>query len=153
MHNFMSQPIDPETVIGTERVLPFTPRQIFTAFERPEVLAQWWGPDGFTNTFQQCDFKPGGRWIFVMHGPNGATFPNESVFLEIVSDSKIVIDHVCAPRFVLTITLTPRGDETHLSWIGVVENADVAASIRSFATPGMEQTLDRLEAVLASECK
>ena len=29
------------------------------------------GPKGFTNTFQEFDLRPGGRWPFVVHGPNG----------------------------------------------------------------------------------
>ena len=77
------QPNNPEATLGTERILSATPRQIFAAFEQPELLAQWWGPEGFTNTFEQFEFKVGGRWVFVMHGPNGANYPNESVFREI----------------------------------------------------------------------
>jgi uncharacterized protein YndB with AHSA1/START domain len=54
------------------------PPNLFSA-----AAAQWWGPEGFANTFAQFEFKPGGRWVFVMHGPNGANYPNESVFREI----------------------------------------------------------------------
>jgi uncharacterized protein YndB with AHSA1/START domain len=42
-------------------------------------LSRWWGPAGFTNTFEVCEFKKGGRWSFVMHGPDGRNYPNESV--------------------------------------------------------------------------
>jgi uncharacterized protein YndB with AHSA1/START domain len=35
------------------------------------------GPKDFTHTFEQFEFKPGGRWVLVMHGPNGANYPNE----------------------------------------------------------------------------
>src|SRR5580692_5720072 len=101
-------------VVSTERVFSVPPRQIFAAFEQPDQLAQWWGPKDFTNTFEQFEFKPGGRWAFVMHGPNGANYLNESVFREIQPDTKIVIEHVVPPRFRLTVTLTARGDQTHL---------------------------------------
>ncbi|WP_437813682.1 SRPBCC domain-containing protein [Sorangium sp. So ce1078] len=77
--------------VSTERVLSASPRKVFAAFEQPDQLAQWWGPKDFTNTFEQFDFNPGGRWVFVMHGPNGANYPNESVFREIQPDAKIVI--------------------------------------------------------------
>jgi uncharacterized protein YndB with AHSA1/START domain len=43
---------------------------VFAAFEQPDQLARWWGPKDFTKTFGQFEFKPGGRWVFVMRGPN-----------------------------------------------------------------------------------
>src|SRR5688500_12274801 len=94
----------------THRVLPFRPELVFEAFARSELLAQWWGPNGFTNTFEIFEFRPGGRWKFVMHGPNGANYANENVFLELHAPSKVVIQHVSQPHFVLTVTLAP--DET-----------------------------------------
>lgn len=70
----------------TERTFFATPSEAFSAFEDPGQLATWWGPDGFTNTFDE-----GGRWVFTMHGPNGANFANECIFRELVPDSRIVI--------------------------------------------------------------
>jgi uncharacterized protein YndB with AHSA1/START domain len=86
-----------------------------------------------------------------MHGPNGASYPNESVFREIEPDTRIVIEHVVQPWFRLTLTLTPRGDGTHLSWVQKFESPEFAAKMRSLCEPANEQNLDRLESVLASE--
>ncbi len=147
----MSQTNNPGAVLSTERVLSVNPRDVFAAFEQPDRLAQWWGPNGFRNTFEQFEFTPGGRWIYVMHGPNGANYPNESVFREIKPDTKIVIGHVSQPRFTLTVTLTPRGDKTHLVWDQQFENAEVATSLRHICEPANEQNLDRLQSLLASE--
>jgi len=83
----MSQPNNPIAVVSTERVLSVCPRDVFAAFERPDRLAQWWGPDGFRNTFEEFEFTHDGRWINVMHGPNGVDYPNESVFREIKPDT------------------------------------------------------------------
>src|SRR5580698_1432741 len=82
----------PSAVLRTERVFSFSPREIFAAFEQADHLAEWWGPKGFTNTFEQFEFAPGGRWVFVMHGPNGINYPNENIFREIQPDTKIVIE-------------------------------------------------------------
>ena len=84
----MSQTNNPNAAVSTERLFSANPRKVFAAFEQPDRLAQWWGPSGFTNTFEQFEFKPGGRWVFVMHGPNGANYPNESVFREIQPDTR-----------------------------------------------------------------
>ena len=141
-----------DAIFHTQRVLPFSPQQVFDAFARPEILARWWGPNGFTNTFETFEFCPGGSWKFVMHGPNGSNHPNESVFLQIDPPHILVIHHVCAPRFVLTVTLTPHdGDGTLVDWLGEFEDSAVAAAIRHIAEPANEQNLDRLHAVLLEE--
>jgi uncharacterized protein YndB with AHSA1/START domain len=147
----MPQATNSEAALRTERVLPATPRAVFSAFEQPDRLAQWWGPQGFTNTFQQFEFKPGGRWVFVMHAPNGANHHNESIFREIQPDAQIVIEHVVKPWFRLTVTLTPHDDKTHLAWVQEFESPEVAAEVRSLCEPANEQNLDRLQSLLASD--
>lgn len=124
---------------------------MFAAFARPDRLATWWGPKGFTNTFEQFEFAPGGRWVFVMHGPTGASYPNESVFREIEAESRLVIEHVVKPWYRLTVTLTARGDGTHLAWDQEFESPEVATRMRPLAATANEQNLDRLESLLASE--
>lgn len=140
-----------DSVLRTERVVSASPHEVFAAFERPELLAEWWGPDGFSNTFEQFEFKPGGRWVFVMHAPNGANYPNESVFREIQPDHKIVIEHVVQPRFTLTITLTAHGTQTHVSWEQEFESPEMAAKIKALVGDANEQNLNRLQRVLATQ--
>lgn len=147
----MSQANNPNAAISTERFLSATPEKVFAAFEQPERLARWWGPEGFTNTFEQFEFKTGSRWVFVMHGPNGASYPNESVFREIQPDTRIVIEHVVKPWYMLTVTLTAHGDQTHLAWVQEFESPEVAARIRPLSKTANEQNLDRLESLLAGE--
>lgn len=147
----MPQANNPSAAVSTERVFSANPRKVFAAFEQADQLAQWWGPMGFTNTFEQFEFKPGGRWVFVMHGPNGANYPNESVFREIEPDARIVIEHVVAPWFRLTVTLTARGDKTHLAWAQEFESPAVAEKMRPLSASANEQVLDRLQALLAGE--
>jgi uncharacterized protein YndB with AHSA1/START domain len=141
---------DPKATLATERLLPFSPQQIFSAIQDAEKIAQWWGPKGFTNTFEIFDFKPGGRWVFVMHGPDGSNYPNENVFREITPNREVVIDHIHAPEFRLTITLTPRGKRTRIHWIQCFETRELMQRLRLICEPANEQNLDRLEQVLAS---
>ena len=143
---------NPEATLFNERVLSASPQEIFAAFEQPNRLARWWGPKDYTNTFEQFEFTSGGRWAFVMHGPNGANYPNENVFQEIQPPTKIVIEHVAKPWYRLTVTLTARGDQTHLAWLQEFESPEFAAKMRPICQISNEQNLDRLEALLASEC-
>lgn len=142
------------SAVYTERLFHFSPRKIFAAFEQPEQLAAWWGPAGFTSTFEQFEFRVNGRWLFVMHAPSGAHYPNDSFFREIQPDQKIVIEHVVAPWFLLTVTLTDRSDETRgeqtlLSWVQQFESPELAAKMRVLSETANAQVLDRLEAVLS----
>jgi len=110
-------------------------------------LAVWWGPAGFTNTFSTCEFKPGGEWTFVMHGPDGKNYPNGSVFRDIEPAKRIVIHHVSQPRYLLTVTLEPtESGGTLVRWDQEFENPKVASSIGKIVVPANEQNLDRLSA-------
>src|SRR5262245_14382784 len=122
----------------TSREIAATPEQVFAAFTDPDRLARWWGPAGFTNTFSLCEFMNGGRWIYVMHGPEAGNYPNESVFEEIVAASKVVIHHVSKPRYRLTIALTPSASGTVVSWAQEFESADVARRIEHIVVPANE---------------
>jgi uncharacterized protein YndB with AHSA1/START domain len=137
----------------TQRVLPYQPQAIFEAFARPELLARWWGPSGFTNTFEIFEFRPGGRWKFVMNGPNGSHARNESVFLELDAPSRVVIQHVSQPHYLLTVTLAADAAGTGITWAQEFEDASVAARIRHIVEPANEQNLDRLQSVLAEEIR
>lgn len=142
---------DPNAAVRTERVFSADARTVFAAFENPDRLARWWGPSGFTNTFERFEFVPGGRWVFAMHGPNGASYANESVFREIEPDTRIVIEHVVKPWYRLTVTLTDLGGATRLAWVQEFESPEVAAKMRRISEPANEQNLDRLQALLADE--
>lgn len=135
--------------VCTERLLGARPQEVFAAFARPDHLARWWGPRGFTNTFERFEFVPDGRWVFVMHAPNGADYPNESVFREIVADARIVLEHVVQPWYRLTVTLTQRADGTLLEWEQEFASQEIAAKMRPLAGPANEQNLDRLQALFA----
>lgn len=147
-NSLATSPSGASAALRTERVLSASSKRVFEAFEKPAQLAEWWGPNGFTNTFQVFEFKPGGRWVFVMHSANGADYPNESIFREIDRDTKIVIEHVAKPWFRLSVTLTTRGDATNLVWIQEFETPEVAAKMRPICEPANEQNLNRLNALL-----
>ena len=133
-----------DKTMRTSRVLPFSPAAIYAAFASPELLAQWWGPEGFSNTFEVFEFKAGGQWRCVMHGPDCNDYPNESVFAVLELNSKVVIEHVCAPLFTLTVTLNPVENGTQLSWEQVFADEATAQAVKHIVEPANEQNLDRL---------
>lgn len=132
------------TAFNTRREFAASPQDVFTAIADGKRLARWWGPEGFRNEFEVFEFQPGGRWIFTMVGPDGARYLNESVFSAIEADKRVVIDHVCAPHFQLSITLTPSAAGTLLTWEQVFADAAVAQAVAHIVVPANEQNLDRL---------
>ncbi|HEY6805632.1 MAG TPA: SRPBCC domain-containing protein [Pyrinomonadaceae bacterium] len=132
------------SVFRHSREIPANPESVFAAIEDPVRLARWWGPEGFTNTFETFEFQQNGSWIFTMHGPDGADYPNQSEFLEIVPNSLLRIKHVSLPHYELSISLEPNSNGTVVSWVGVFENQTFAEKMRGFLEQANEQNLDRL---------
>lgn len=147
---------DPNSVpadrrIETSRLVPYTPSQVFEAFRDPSLLARWWGPDGFTNTFDVFEFRAGGMWLFTMHSPDGKDFANESRFVEIVEPGRVVIDHTCAPYFQAILTFDQAEAGCLIGWCMVFEDSKTCANVARYAGDANEQNLDRLVAVLSEQ--
>lgn len=134
------------TTFSTSREIPASVGQVFAAISDPERLKRWWGPAGFTNSFNVCEFRSGGRWSFTMHGPDGQNYPNENVFADIEPPRLVVVQHVVKPLFRLTIALAPSAAGTVVSWSQVFESPEVASRIEHIVVPANEQNLDRLSA-------
>jgi uncharacterized protein YndB with AHSA1/START domain len=135
----------------TSRLIAAPIEAVFAAIGTPHRLARWWGPSGFTNTFHTCEFKPCGRWSFVMHGPDGKDYPNENTFAEIDVPSKVVVEHLSEPRFRLTLTLLPAPGGTTVDWEQTFESPDTARRVAAIVIPANEQNLDRLTAEIIRE--
>jgi uncharacterized protein YndB with AHSA1/START domain len=137
---------NPVTTFSTTREIAAPPEQVFAAINDPARLARWWGPDGFTNTFNICEPRTGGRWSFVMHGPDGSHYANENRFIEVLAPQRVEIQHESEPRFRLTIGLSPAADGTLVSWTQELEDAEIARRVAHIVVPANEQNLDRLTA-------
>jgi uncharacterized protein YndB with AHSA1/START domain len=135
--------------IVTTRVFNAPRALVFEAWTDPEQLKQWWGPRGFSNTFQLFEMKLGGLWQYTMHGPDGKNFNNESRFVEIVVPERIVLDHISPPRFRLTVLFEELGDRTKLTFRQLFETSSVYDQVKKLAVPGNEENLDRLADLIA----
>jgi uncharacterized protein YndB with AHSA1/START domain len=143
------------TVVGADffestRAYPVSRARLFRAWTSSDELARWWGPAGFTCTFHEHDVKPGGAWRFTMHGPNGASFENHSVYREIVDGQRLVFDHLSNPQFVASVTFLDEGaGSSRVRWRMTFPSGAELDKIKTFAIPGNEQNLDKLAAHLA----
>jgi uncharacterized protein YndB with AHSA1/START domain len=133
--------------ILSSRIFHASRERLFTAFSDPTELALWWGPKGFTNTFDEFDFRPDGDWKFTMHGPDGKDYANHTHFIEIVPAERIVYEHI-APHFCMTITLADEESGTRMTWCMQFPSAEICERLKPLCVPANEENFDRLEAYL-----
>jgi uncharacterized protein YndB with AHSA1/START domain len=123
---------------------------VFRAFTDADLLARWWGPTGFSSTFEVFDVRPGGAWRFVMRGPDGAEYAIENEFVEIAAPERIVIRHVEEMHnFCIDATFTDAGGGTLVTWRTRFESEAEADRVRDVWDGLTEQNLNRLEAIVA----
>ena len=82
---------DREIVIS--RVVDAPRELVFEAFTEVRHLARWWGPEGFTTTTRSFEFRVGGEWDFVMHGPDGTDYTEWITWTEIAPPARIALLH------------------------------------------------------------
>ncbi len=136
------------------RLIDATPEQVFSAFSQPEHLVRWWGPDGFSSTFEVFDLRPGGSWRFVMHGPDGTNYPNSNIFRTVDPPNRVEVEHISEDHhFVLNITLTAQGSGTRVVWEQTFDAVEHKQHVAPWVEPANEQNLDRWEREVASASK
>lgn len=79
--------------ITISRVIDAPPTVVFEAFTDVRHLSRWWGPEGFTTTTRSFEFRVGGAWVFVMHGPNGTDYPEWITWTELAPPERIEFLH------------------------------------------------------------
>ena len=126
---------------------------VFTVWTDPKHIANWWGPNGFTNTIHEMNVKPGGTFLLTMHGPDGTDYPNKIVYDEVVKPEKLTWSHGTGVegepgQFNVTVTFEADGQKTritmHMLFVSKEEKDMVVE--KHGAIEGNRQTMDRLEA-------
>lgn len=141
---------DREIVIT--RVIDAPRALVFEAFTEVAHLAQWWGPHGFTTTTRAFEFREGGVWEFVMHGPDGTKYPEWISWTEIVPPERIAMlhgEHRDDPEaFESVLSFEELGGATRVRMQTVFRSRELrdAAIERHGAVEGGRQTLAELAA-------
>src|SRR6202051_1938050 len=133
-------------VIGAPREL------VFEAFTKVRHLSQWWGPEGFTTITRAFEFRVGGEWDFVMHGPDGTDFPERSSWTENAPAERIALLHGESRgdpnAFESVLTFAPDGAATRIEMRTVFPTKELRdeAVEKYHAIEGGRQTLSNLAA-------
>lgn len=147
----ISDRVEEDREIVSRRFVEAPRGVVYRAFADPAILAQWWGPEGFTNTFHEFDLRPGGVWTFTMRGPDGAEFTMAKEVVDVAPLERIVFRHrQPMHNFEMTIGFEDDARGTRVTWRMLFDSAEEAALTRDAVTAGNEQNFDRLERQLQS---
>lgn len=144
---------DREIVIS--RVIDAPRELVFEAFTEVRHLSHWWGPNGFTTTTRAFEFRVGGEWDFVMHGPDGTDYQEWITWTEIVPPERIALQHGESRgdpnAFESVLTFAPEGAATRIEMRTLFPSKETRdqAIEKSHAIEGGQQTLSNLAAYVA----
>ncbi|MFI8772170.1 SRPBCC family protein [Gordonia sp. NPDC062954] len=140
--------VDREVVVS--RMISAPRELVFEAFTQVRHLSRWWGPDGFSTTTRSFEFRSGGIWDFVMHGPDGTDYQEWITWQEIIPSERIELLHGAfrddPDAFTSVLTFEPIGDQTRIVMRTVFPTRELRdeAVQRYHAIEGGEQTLGNL---------
>ncbi len=111
---------------GIHQVIDASEEDVFDAWITPHILEQWWGPDGFTTRVLELNAIEGGRFVFEMTAPDGASClmtgwyrtierPSLLVF-EIVDHCNLNLPEGVEPQLspsLVTVKIARSGTATH----------------------------------------
>ncbi|HKY94402.1 MAG TPA: SRPBCC family protein [Kiloniellales bacterium] len=125
---------------------------VWQVWTDPKHITHWWGPRGFSTTTKSMDLRPGGTWLFVMHGPDGTDYGNKVTFVEVAEPERLVYRHEGTDGatkdvvFVTTVTFVEKGGQTEITLAAEFPSKaerDFVAE-KYGAVEGGRQTLERL---------
>ncbi len=145
--------------IVISRTISASPEVVFQAFTEVRHLSRWWGPEGFTTTTREFEFRVGGEWEFVMHGPDGTNYQEWISWTEIAPPERIALLHGesrCDPNaFESVLTFTPDGAATRIEMRTVFPTKELRdeAVEKYHAIEAGQQTLSNLASYVADSIR
>src|SRR5665647_2162090 len=145
-----------EGKVAITRVFDAPRALVWQAWTDPKMMAQWFGPRGFTSTVPELDLRVGGALRIVMHG-HGNDYPMIGTFLEIVAPERLVFSSAAIDndgnRLLegeTTVSFAEKAGKTTLTLkahaVGLVP---IAAQMLAGMNAGWTQSIDKLGELVA----
>jgi uncharacterized protein YndB with AHSA1/START domain len=83
-------PVNSDRELVVTRLIDAPREKVFRAWTEPELLKQWFAPAPWTTPVAETEVWPGGASLIVMRDPDGNEFPTRGVYLEVVTDERLV---------------------------------------------------------------
>ena len=145
-----------EASVTITRTFDAPRKRVCNAWTDPKMMAQWFGPRGFTNPVCELDVRPGGSLRIVMRGPDGNDYPMKGEFREVVAPERLVFSNIATDnqgKHLLegetTVTFAEENGKTILTVkshaVGLVP---IAPQMLAGMEAGWSQSLDKLETLV-----
>lgn len=137
---------NPDCEIVSTRIVNASQELVYRAWTDPNHLKNWWGPKGFTNTFNEFDLRPGGKWSFIMHGSDKGNYPNECEFIKIEKPSLITWKRISKPLFQVAASFEAiTANQTKIVFRMIFDTPEECNKLKPFVVDKNEENFDKLE--------
>jgi uncharacterized protein YndB with AHSA1/START domain len=125
---------------------------VWQAWTDPKMMAQWFGPRGFTNPVCELDVRVGGSLRIVMRGPDGSDYPMKGVFRDVRVPERLVFTNIATDtdgnhllEGETTVILEEQGGKTKLTLHTFAKGlVPIATQMLAGMEAGWTQTIDKL---------
>lgn len=146
-----------EGTVEIVRVFAARRALVWLAWTDPEMIAEWFGPRGFTSSVAEWDLRVGGALRIVMHGPDGNDYPMKGIFRVVTAPVQLVFTNIAVDlddnhllEGLTTVTFAEQGGKTTLTVHSqAVGRAPIAPQMLAGMNAGWTQTVDKLEELMA----
>jgi uncharacterized protein YndB with AHSA1/START domain len=131
---------------------------VWQVWTDPRHVAQWWGPECFTNPRCEWDARPGGAIHIDMQAPDGTVYPMAGDFGEVVAPERLIFvasaldsDGSRQIEAVTTVTLTETAGKTKVElYAAAVGFTEAAPAMLAGMEEGWAQSFVKFADRLAS---
>ena len=142
--------------VAITRVFDAPRALVWRAWTDPAMMANWFGPRGFTSSVPELDLRVGGALRIVMHGPDGNDYPMKGVFLEVAPPERLVYSNIALDKDgnhllegETTVTLSEQDGKTTLYLVShMVGRVPIAPQMLAGMEAGWTQSIDKLGELL-----
>jgi uncharacterized protein YndB with AHSA1/START domain len=96
-------------VLKIERIMDAPMERIWRAWSEPDLVKQWWGPQGYSCPEAKITFREGGQYTFAMKSPEGKVIWSSGTYQKIDPTVKIAFTDYFSDEFVKSITAAQAG--------------------------------------------
>lgn len=127
---------------------------VYDALTKPELIKRWFGPHGWSLESCEVDLRVGGKWRYVMKGPDNATMGMFGSYRELNRPDGLMhtenFDDFPGEAIVTTRLVEENGKTTLTGTVLSPSKEIRDAVVASGMEHGAAETYDRLETLLVS---
>ena len=94
----MTETVNGRDVLVLKRIFSASVERVFDAWTKPEVLASWFGPEGFSVNRSEVQLHVGGSYDIEICSPDGQVIRHFGNYLEISKPHKLIFTWMLADQ-------------------------------------------------------